>query len=131
MRPRPRVRVQGHLETYDAPTHAAPSSLALFVAMLNHLFFLFFFHFFFQGIRSQPQLTAELLHSFGDEAHGLKSGISMIGCRRLALLCYKLELYGQTGTHQNAQAVVTLYDTYMPTILQQTMQALQIALAAP
>lgn len=128
MRVRPRVRVQGRLETYDAPTHAALSSLALFVAMIIISFLFFSFP---KGIRSQPQLTAELLHSFGDEAHGLKSGISMIGCRRLALLCYKLELYGQTGTHQNAQAVVTLYDTYMPTILQQTMQALQIALAAP
>lgn len=33
---------------------------------------------------------------FGDQAHGLKSGISMIGCRRLGLLCYKIELYVKT-----------------------------------
>eukprot|EP00729_Bicosta_minor_P013545 gene13545-474_t len=82
-----------------------------------------------QGIRAQPQITTELLQMFGDQAHGLKSGISMIGCRRLGLLCYKIELYGQAGKHQSGQVAFGTYDTAMPIVLQQTMQALQAAFA--
>ena len=43
-----------------------------------------------QAIREQPEITQEMLHTFGDLAHGLKSGICMIGCDRLALLCSKI-----------------------------------------
>jgi hypothetical protein len=43
-----------------------------------------------QELRQQAQLTPEQLRFFGEHAHGLKSGVCMIGCNRLALVCHKL-----------------------------------------
>jgi HPt (histidine-containing phosphotransfer) domain-containing protein len=43
-----------------------------------------------QQLRTQAELTSANLKVFGDLAHGLKSGICMIGCTRLAHVCYQL-----------------------------------------
>ena len=43
-----------------------------------------------QELRQQAQLLPEQLRLFGEHAHGLKSGVCMIGCNRLALVCHKL-----------------------------------------
>eukprot|EP00039_Didymoeca_costata_P021954 m.3324 g.3324 ORF g.3324 m.3324 type:complete len:132 (-) comp2740_c0_seq1:135-530(-) len=83
-----------------------------------------------QGIRSQQQFTLEMLNDFGGNAHALKSGVSMIGCKRLALLCYKLELLGLIGPDQDGNALFALYDTQMSPILQETMQTLQQRLSS-
>eukprot|EP00038_Savillea_parva_P001049 m.100938 g.100938 ORF g.100938 m.100938 type:complete len:114 (-) comp10368_c0_seq3:59-400(-) len=42
------------------------------------------------AIRNQPEISPEQLHKFGELGHALKSGICMIGCERLALLCNKI-----------------------------------------
>jgi hypothetical protein len=45
-----------------------------------------------QQLRAQPSLSYEQFHQFGDLAHGLKSGLCMIGCSRISLICYKMGL---------------------------------------
>lgn len=41
-------------------------------------------------LRSQSQLSAQQVEEFGDLAHRLKSGMCMVGARRLSLVCNKL-----------------------------------------
>lgn len=43
-----------------------------------------------QEIRQLEEISPEQLHKFGELGHALKSGICMIGCERLALLCNKI-----------------------------------------
>lgn len=83
-----------------------------------------------QQLRQQPQFTLEMLNQFGELAHGLKSGICMIGCARLALLCSKIEVCGRNGNYQSGENLIGLFDAYMPTILQDTMAALQAGLSS-
>jgi len=42
------------------------------------------------GMRQQPAWSAPELLEFSEHAHALKSGICMLGCARLALLCHKI-----------------------------------------
>lgn len=41
-------------------------------------------------MRQQPAWSATELTQFSEHAHALKSGICMLGCARLALLCNKI-----------------------------------------
>lgn len=43
-----------------------------------------------QQLRHEPVFTDRTLKSFSDAAHSLKSGMSVVGCTRLALLCGKI-----------------------------------------
>eukprot|EP00045_Choanoeca_perplexa_P002214 m.23467 g.23467 ORF g.23467 m.23467 type:complete len:130 (-) comp11386_c0_seq1:737-1126(-) len=81
-----------------------------------------------QQLRTQAELTSDNLKAFGDLAHGLKSGICMIGCTRLAHVCHQLELLGRSENISNAETLVTLYDQVLPGVLQETMASLQEAL---
>eukprot|EP00038_Savillea_parva_P001048 m.100933 g.100933 ORF g.100933 m.100933 type:complete len:130 (-) comp10368_c0_seq2:192-581(-) len=81
------------------------------------------------AIRNQPEISPEQLHKFGELGHALKSGICMIGCERLALLCNKIELFGREGQHQNPEALIWCFDTYMNSCLQEAMEALESLLA--
>ena len=45
-----------------------------------------------QVLRHQEQITPDHLKEFGDTAHSLKSGMAVVGCQRLASLCYKIGL---------------------------------------
>eukprot|EP00043_Microstomoeca_roanoka_P007543 m.72652 g.72652 ORF g.72652 m.72652 type:complete len:163 (-) comp13865_c0_seq1:917-1405(-) len=47
-----------------------------------------------QMLRHEPAFTQETLKTFGDTAHSLKSGMSVVGCSRLSVLCYKI---GKSG----------------------------------
>jgi len=69
-------------------------------------------------------LQEEDLHTFGELAHSLKSGVCMIGCDRLALLCSKIEKFGREGDCQDGEALVWCFDTYMNDLLQEAMEEL-------
>eukprot|EP00043_Microstomoeca_roanoka_P007545 m.72661 g.72661 ORF g.72661 m.72661 type:complete len:130 (-) comp13865_c0_seq2:729-1118(-) len=83
-----------------------------------------------QMLRHEPAFTQETLKTFGDTAHSLKSGMSVVGCSRLSVLCYKIELLGRPGPYRNAQRLVALYDAHMMPVVQSTMAALQQQLSA-
>ncbi|EGD82578.1 hypothetical protein PTSG_03230 [Salpingoeca rosetta] len=78
-----------------------------------------------QGLRHQEVFTAETMKDFGDTAHSLKSGMSVVGCSRLSALCNKIELLGRPGPNQDGMALINTYDTFMQPIIQETMTALQ------
>ena len=59
-----------------------------------------------------------MLHQFGDIAHALKSGISMLGAARLSLLCAKMELYGRAGPFQSGELLFQCYDNLLNPALQ-------------
>lgn len=46
-----------------------------------------------QQLREQGELTPDILHEMGCQAHKLKSGICMVGASRLASLCHHLGHY--------------------------------------
>ena len=70
-----------------------------------------------------------MLHQFGDIAHALKSGISMLGAARLSLLCAKIELYGRVGPFQSGELLFRCYDDDLPLVLQVRLLPLLLALA--
>lgn len=95
-----------------------------------------------QRVRSLPQLEAAQIEEFSRAAHGLKSGVCMIGCNRLALLCHQMgtcdllllalqvvdmllahlnrgaELCSSQGEYQNIPHLIHLYDHALPQVLQ-------------
>eukprot|EP00037_Helgoeca_nana_P023911 m.249547 g.249547 ORF g.249547 m.249547 type:complete len:130 (+) comp26484_c1_seq1:1739-2128(+) len=80
------------------------------------------------AIRGFEEISQEQLHKFGELGHALRSGICMIGCERLALLCTKIEMFGREGEHQNPEALIWCFDTYMNSCLQEAMEALEALL---